>query len=209
MIFVFLLVMRRLMITKSSVVKIQNLVTNHLSWPVKSHPQQEICLETTYTCLLILDILPFRPQIKGKHSIDREFPSLAVCNLVTSMNGDRKIMQSVNMTTVTTVFNGMPYCRFIEIQEQRNLKRKKCYKKNQDSNFLGGSFSNRGNVRVPIQFRRKKQPQHLKRQFFLKNRPIHFHINNNSEIRLVKWKQLSFSSIEINKPFPAPVHSVS
>ena len=35
--------------------------------------------------------------------------------------------------------------------------------------------------------------------FFLKNRPIHFHINRNIVIRLVEQNQQSFPSIEINK----------
>ena len=61
----------------------------------------------------------------------------------------------------------MPYGRLIEIQS--NLRRKKLHRTNQGSNFLGGSFSNRDNVRAPVQFRRESQPQHLKR-------PIHFHI---------------------------------
>ena len=34
--------------------------------------------------------------------------------------------------------------------------------KNQGSNLLGESFSNTDNVRVPIQFRRESQPEHLK-----------------------------------------------
>ena len=80
---------------------------------------------------------------------------------------------------------------------------------NQQSNFLDGSFSNRDNVRVPIQFGRESQQQNLKRLFFLKKRPIHFHINTTSVIRPVTQNKLSFSSIEINKPLPAPVHSVS
>ena len=162
---------------------------------------------------------------------------------------------------MTTVFHVWPYGRFIEIQS--NLRRKKLHRTNQGSNFLGGSFSNRDNVRAPIPFRReslvgegilvgirmflvqtppcawpglatqphyeapgdfwvknvkmqrltwgewgcpldngpklavgqpnssskkikKSQPQHLKRWFFLKNEPIHFHINSTSVIRLVK-----------------------
>ena len=76
---------------------------------------------------------------------------------------------------------------------------------NQGSNFLRGSSSNRDNVRFPIQFRRECQPQHLKGWFFLGNKPIHFHINSTSVIRLVKRNQSSFSSIEINKPLSAPV----
>ena len=38
-----------------------------------------------------------------------------------------------------------PYGRFIEVQ---NLARKKFHRTNQESNFLGGSFSNRGIVRA-------------------------------------------------------------
>ena len=45
--------------------------------------------------------------------------------------------------------------------------------------------------------------------FFLKNRPIHFHINRTIVIRPVKRNQLSFPSIEINKPLLNPVHRVS
>ena len=55
---------------------------------------------------------------------------------------------------MTTVFHAWPYGRFIK----SNLGRKKLHRKNQGSNFLRGSFSNRGNVRVPIQFRRGSQP---------------------------------------------------
>ena len=69
------------------------------------------------------------------------------------------------------------------------------------------SFSNRDNVRAPIQFGRESQPHHLKISFFFKNRLIHFHVNSTSLIRLVKQNQLSFSSPEINKPLSA--HSVS
>ena len=34
---------------------------------------------------------------------------------------------------------------------------------NQGSNFIGGSFSSRDNVRAPIQIRRASSPQHFKR----------------------------------------------
>ena len=105
------------------------------------------------------------------------------------------------------VFHKWPYGRFIEIQS--NLRRKKLHRTNQGSNFLGGSFRNRDNVRAPIQFRRESQPQHLKRLFFFENRPVHFHVNSTSVIRPVKRNQLSFSSIEVNKPFLTPVHSIS
>ena len=84
------------------------------------------------------------------------------------------------------------------------------YKYNNMSNLMK-EFTRglkRNDVRTPIQFSRERQLQHLKRWFFLKNRPIHFHINRTSVIRPVKRNQLSFPSIEINKPLLAPVHSV-
>ena len=62
---------------------------------------------------------------------------------------------------MTSVFHGWPYGRFIEIQS--NLRRMKLNRTNQSANFPGGSFSNRDNVKVLIQFRKESQPQHLKR----------------------------------------------
>ena len=65
-----------------------------------------------------------------------------------------------------TVFHSWLYGRYIEIQS--NLKTsKKLHRTNQGSNFLGGSFSNRDNVRVPIQFRRDSSI--LKGDFYIKN----------------------------------------
>ena len=96
---------------------------------------------------------------------------------------------------MTTLFHARPYSRFIEIKS--NLRTKKFHRTNLGSNFLGGSFNNRNCVRATIWFRRERQPQNLKRLFFLKNRPIHFHINSTSVIRPVKQNKLSFSNIEI------------
>ena len=104
---------------------------------------------------------------------------------------------------MTTVFHAWLYGGFIEIQS--NPRRKKLHSTNQGFNFLGGTCSNRDDVTAPIQFRRENQPQHLKRLFFLKNRNINFHINSTSITRLVKQNQMSFSSIEINKPLPVLV----
>ena len=78
---------------------------------------------------------------------------------------------------MTTIFHMQQYGGFIEIRS--NLKRKKLH-------LLEGTFNNRDNVRVSIQFRRESQPQHLKIKFFLKNRPIQFYFNSTSVIRLVK-----------------------
>ena len=73
---------------------------------------------------------------------------------------------------MTTVFSTRSYGRFIEIQSNR--RRKKLHTTNQVSNFLGSSFSDGGNVGAPIQFGRERQPQHLKRWFFLKSDPFVF-----------------------------------
>ena len=93
----------------------------------------------------------------------------------------------------------------IQYMARETLKLKKLHRTNQDSNFLGGSLSNKDNVWAPIQFTRESQPQHLKRWFFLKNRSIHLHINSTSVFRLVKRNSLRFSNIKINKLLPAPV----
>ena len=55
----------------------------------------------------------------------------------------------------TTVFHIRQYDRFIKIES--NLERKKLYRTNQGSKFLGGSFSNGNNGRSLLQFRRERQ----------------------------------------------------
>ena len=54
---------------------------------------------------------------------------------------------------MTAVFDAWPNGRFIEIQS--NLMGKKLHRMNQSSNFVEGTFSNRDNVRAPIQFRKE------------------------------------------------------
>ena len=73
---------------------------------------------------------------------------------------------------MTTVFHIRLNGKFIEIES--NPRRKKLYTINQGYNFLGGSFNNRDNVRVPIQFRRESQAQYLKRYFFSRTEPSIF-----------------------------------
>ena len=94
---------------------------------------------------------------------------------------------------MTAVFYIWAYGSFIEIQS--NLRRKKLHRTDYSSNFLGSSFSNRDNVRIPIQFRREVQPQHFKRCFFLKNRPIHFHIFwvKSDMTAILKWGENTIS----------------
>ena len=61
-----------------------------------------------------------------------------------------------------TVFLARPYGRFIEVKS--NFGRKKLRRTNQACNFLGGSFRNRDDVSVVIQFRRERQSQQLKKR---------------------------------------------
>ena len=73
---------------------------------------------------------------------------------------------------MATVFHAWLYGRFIEIQS--NLRRKKLHRKYQGSDFLGGSFTNRDNVRVPIQFKRETQPSILNNDFCSRTGPSTF-----------------------------------
>ena len=91
---------------------------------------------------------------------------------------------------MTTAFHAWKYSRFKAIQS--NFRRKKLHRTNQGSNFLGANFSNRNDVRAPIQFRRESQPLYLKRWFFLKKWPIHFQISSTSVSRPVKKKLVEF-----------------
>ena len=68
---------------------------------------------------------------------------------------------------MTTVFYALPYGGFVEIQS--NLHRM-----NEVGNFLGGSFSNRDNVRAPIEFRRENQSQHFKKDVSSRKDPSIF-----------------------------------
>ena len=103
--------------------------------------------------------------------------------------------RSIN-PTMTTVFQVRSYGRFVE--RKSKVRRKKLHRINQGSNFPRGSFGSADNVRVSIQFRRRRQSQHLQRQFSIKIRPIYFYINSTTVIRPVSCNKQNFSSIEIN-----------
>ena len=83
---------------------------------------------------------------------------------------------------IATVYYVRPYGRFIEINS--HLRGKKLHRTNQGFSFLGGSFSNRDNVRASIPCRRERHSYHLKRLFFFNKRPIDFHINSAN---LLHW----------------------
>ena len=60
---------------------------------------------------------------------------------------------------MATVFHARPYGRLVEIKI--NLRRKKLPRTNQNYNFRRGRFSNRDNIRFPIQSRRERSPNIL------------------------------------------------
>ena len=70
------------------------------------------------------------------------------------------------------VFYARSYGRFTKTKN--NFEEKKLHRTNQGLNSLGGIFSKWDNVRAPIQFRRERQSQHLKRLFFLTSDPLIF-----------------------------------
>ena len=65
---------------------------------------------------------------------------------------------------MTTIFHAWLYGRFIEIQS--NLWRTKLHRMSQGSNFLGDSFSNRDNIRAPIQFSRERVNLNIVKDYF-------------------------------------------
>ena len=74
---------------------------------------------------------------------------------------------------MTKLFHARSGSRFIEIQSNL-FRKKKFYRTNQGSKFLGVSFRNRDNVRAVTQFRRERQPQHLKIDFCSRTDPSSF-----------------------------------
>ena len=64
---------------------------------------------------------------------------------------------------LTIVFHARPDGRLKETK--RNLRGKKHDRTNQDSNFLNDQFSNRDNVKAPIQFKSKRKSHYLKIPF--------------------------------------------
>ena len=73
---------------------------------------------------------------------------------------------------MTTAFHVWLYGGFMDIQS--TFRRKKLHRTNQGSNFLGGTFSNRENVRAPSRFKTKVNPSNLKDKFSSKTDPFTF-----------------------------------
>ena len=102
---------------------------------------------------------------------------------------------------MNTVFHTKIYGGFTEVKS--NFWGKKLHRTNKGSNLLESSFCNRDNARTPIQFRRERKFQHLKRYFTLRAGP---HIFTSIAPKLLDWlNKLNFFSIEINKLLPGQV----
>ena len=102
---------------------------------------------------------------------------------------------------MATVFHTWLHDRFIETQQPQEKetsynepKLQFSWKHLQEDN-LGD------NVRAAIQFRGESQPEHHKRWFFLKIRPIQFHMNSASVIRPVKRNCTAYSILQIRFKF--------
>ena len=90
------------------------------------------------------------------------------------------------------------------IEIQSNLRRTKLHRVNQGSNFLGDTFSNRDNVRAPIQFRWESQPIILKDDFSSKIDPSTF---ISIAPALLDWSNATswvFSALKSTSHFPSP-----
>ena len=98
----------------------------------------------------------------------REYPRFSLLWLIYCI----QLVTGSTSPDMRTIPHPILYCIFAEIM--RNIRRKKLQGNNQGSNFTGGIFDNRDNVRSPIQFRREKQYQNPRRWFFLLKIPIHF-----------------------------------
>ena len=82
--------------------------------------------------------------------------------------------------------------------------RKKLRRMNQGSNFLGGIFSNRDNIRAPIKFQEKVNPSILKNDFSSRTDPSIF---TSVAPMLFDWLHKT-KFTEIYKPLPALVQSL-
>ena len=98
----------------------------------------------------------------------REYPRFSFLWLIYCI----QLVTGSTSPDMRTIPHPILYCIFAEIM--RNIRRKKLQGNNQGSNFTGGIFDNRDNVRSPLQFRRGKQYQNPRRWFFLLKIPIHF-----------------------------------
>ena len=97
--------------------------------------------------------------------------------------------------TMTAIFHTSLYEKFIKIKS--NFSRKNLHRMNRDSNFLGANFSNGNNVKPQSNLEAKDSPS------ISKDDPSIF-TSSTKVTRLIKQNKLSFSSIEINTPLPAP-----
>ena len=88
---------------------------------------------------------------------------------------------------MAVVFHAWLCGRFTKLNG--NLRKKKLFTTNQESDFIGGSLSNRSNVRTWTQFRRERS---IKDAFFF---------SSTRAIRFVKWMKFSFPALKLTTHF--------
>ena len=109
-----------------------------------------------------------KPSVQERQQVKNQQLHIRFCSLSNNSSSNWE-----HQPDITTVFHAWPYGRFIEIQS--NLRRKKLHTRNQGSNFLGGSYINRDNVRAPIQYGRERvNPSILKDDFSSRTDPSIF-----------------------------------
>ena len=91
----------------------------------------------------------FDNQVQERHQVKDNSPAYPFLQLIQQF----QVATKSTSPYMTKVFHTWSNGRFIK--KQSKLRRKKLYRKNQGSSFLGGSFTNKDNVTVPIQFRRQ------------------------------------------------------
>ena len=108
---------------------------------------------------------------------------------------------------MTTIFHARTYSRFMEVQSK--LRRRKLHRTNQDSDFLGDSFSKGDNVTGPSNLEEKDNLSILKDDFssrtdpsiFTSRAPELLHWSNEQAEFFQHWNQQTTSSYTIPK-FP-------
>ena len=104
-------------------------------------------------------LVSFGLLAKGSREAANESPSAPHIRFCSLSNISK---QQLKAPAQTGYQYSMQDCMVV-LQRWGNLRRQKRHRTNQSSNFLGRSFSNIDNVRAPIQLRRERKSQHIKR----------------------------------------------
>ena len=120
------------------------------------------------------------PRVQEKQQVRDKQPCISVfvaCLTVRSSNQGHQPRRD----------NSIPHMGVWQIYRDTEQPQQKETSQNESKlQFSQRQFQQQRYCKSPIQFRRESQSQHLKRSFFLKKRPIYFHINSTSVTGPVK-----------------------